>query len=321
MKNEFTDLPISPRASAPVVAQPRFPVWLMAVLLVLVTMALYWPVTRYDFVNLDDPIFVTANAHVQGGLTWEGVKWAFQLTQDQGDYWHPLAWLSLMLDVSLFGRDAGGFHLTNVALHAANSVLLLLLLRLLTGAFWRSVVVAALFALHPLRVESVAWVTERKDVLSTSSAFSPCSCYVRYAQESEVGGSEAVRSQRVEANMPASGLDADARRSILWLVPVFLACGLMSKAMLVTWPFVMLLLDYWPLQRLELGTLPPARSLSALVREKIPFFVLSGISCVITYLTEGAMRNRLPWWGPRRCFGWRTRLWPTLVIWARPSGL
>ena len=154
------------RAATPVMARPRFPVWLMAALLALVTITVYWPATGFDFTNLDDPAFVISNRHVQGGLNWEGVKWAFRL--NEGDYWHPLTWLSLMLDVSFFGPKAGGFHFTNVAFHAANSVLVFLLLRLLTGAFWRSAMVAALFALHPLRVESVAWVTERKDVLSLS---------------------------------------------------------------------------------------------------------------------------------------------------------
>ena len=152
----------------------------MAVLLGLVTLALYWPATGFDFINYDDPDFVTSNVHVQGGLNWEGVKWAFGLTG--GDYWHPLTWLSLMLDASLFGQEAGGFHFTNVAFHAANSVLLFLLLRMLTGALWRSVVVAALFALHPLRVESVAWVTERKDVLSGFFGLLALICYARYAQ-------------------------------------------------------------------------------------------------------------------------------------------
>ena len=169
------------RDATPVIARSSLPVWLMVVLLALGTMALYWPVRRYDFVNFDDPLFVTENPHVQGGLTWAGVKWAFQLYG--GDYWHPLTWLSLMLDASLFGQEAGGFHFTNVALHAANSVLLFLWLRLLTGALWRSVVVAALFALHPLRVESVAWVTERKDVLSTFFGFLSLLFYVRYAQK------------------------------------------------------------------------------------------------------------------------------------------
>ena len=129
------------------------PMWLMAVLLGLVTLALYWPVTGFDFINYDDPIFVSANSHVQGGMSWEGVKWVFTPKEVDNP---PLTWLSLMLDASLFGHRAGGFHFTNAALHAANSVLLLLLLWWLTGALWRSVAVAALFALHPLRVESVA---------------------------------------------------------------------------------------------------------------------------------------------------------------------
>jgi hypothetical protein len=152
----------------------------MPMLLVLVTLALYWPATGFGFLNYDDPDFVTSNAHVRGGLSWEALRWAFQL--NQGDYWHPLTWLSLMLDASLFGQQAGGFHFTNVAFHAANAVLVFLLLRLLTGALWRSVVVAALFALHPLRVESVAWVTERKDVLSAFFGLLSLLCYVGYAQ-------------------------------------------------------------------------------------------------------------------------------------------
>ncbi len=124
--------------------------------------------------------FITSNLRVQGGLNWEAVKWAFRLYG--GDYWHPLTWLSLMLDASLFGKAAGGFHFTNVALHAANSVLVFLLLRVLTGALWRSAVVAALFAVHPLRVESVAWVTERKDVLSGLFGLLALIFYARYAQ-------------------------------------------------------------------------------------------------------------------------------------------
>src|ERR1035441_8737985 len=160
--------------------KPRFRVWLIAGLLALVTMALYWPVTGYDFVNYDDRDFVTSNVHLQGGLNWEAVKWAFQ--PNQIDYWHPLTWLSLMLDASLFGQKAAGFHFTNVALHAANGALLFFLLRMLTGAYWRSAVVAALFALHPLRVESVAWVTERKDVLSGCFGLLSLIAYVRYAK-------------------------------------------------------------------------------------------------------------------------------------------
>jgi tetratricopeptide (TPR) repeat protein len=288
-------------ATNAVVAQPRLPIWLLAVVLVLVTMALYWPVRRYGFLNLDDPAFVTENPHVQGGLSWEGVKWAFQLTQGQVDYWHPLTWLSLMLDESLFGPTASGLHLTNVALHAANSVLVLLLLRLLTGAVWRSAVVAALFALHPLRVESVAWVTERKDVLSAFFGLLSLIFYVRYAQRrmQNLATRDARHATRFTFHVSRFTFHAG---TFYLLSLCFLACGLMSKAMLVTWPFVMLLLDYWPLGRMQIAecrmrkaappvTLPALRStLFRLVREKIPFFVLSGSLCVITYLTETGVK-------------------------------
>jgi hypothetical protein len=267
----------------------------------LVTLALYWPATGFGFINCDDPDFVTANVHVQGGLNWEGLKWAFGLSG--GDYWHPLTWLSLMLDMSLFGQKAGGFHFTNLMLHTANGVLVFLLLRVLTGAMWRSLLVAALFALHPLRVESVAWVTERKDVLSGFFGLLALIFYAHYAargQRSEVGGPGALFP------LPSS---------LCYLLSLgFFACGLMSKAMLVTWPLVMLLLDYWPLGRMQKaegsgqrsedsGTQHATRNaqhrsrftfhvsrtaLLPLLFEKIPFFVLSGISCVLTYVTEGA---------------------------------
>ena len=184
MRPPATKVKTAPKtATNPVVAWPRLRAWLIAASLVLVTMAVYWPVRGYGFLNLDDPAFVVDNSHVQGGLSWEGVKWAFQLTQDQVDYWHPLTWLSLMLDVSLFGPTASGFHLTNVALHATNSVLVLLLFWLLTGAFWRSAVEAALFALHPLSVVSVAWVKERKDGLSTFFGLLSLMTYSRCARE------------------------------------------------------------------------------------------------------------------------------------------
>ncbi len=303
IKDEFTDLPISAGAVTTLKARPLLPVWLMAVLLALVTLALYWPAKRYDFVNIDDDIYIASNLHVQGGLNWQAVKWAFQLYG--GDYWHPLTWLSLMLDASLFGQAAGGFHFTNVAFHAANTVLLFLLLRLLTGALWRSVVVAALFALHPLRVESVAWVTERKDVLSTFFGFLSLLFYVRYAQKRS-----RVERRASRAKLWGPALDSRALALDYGLALLFLASGLMSKAMLVTWPFVMVLLDYWPLGRLqnaEVGdtrhatrstpdvsrcTLhAPGSTLLRLVWEKVPLFVLSGLSCVLTYLTESGRRG------------------------------
>jgi len=303
-------------------AWPHLPAWLMGVLLALVTLVLYWPVTGFDFINYDDPQFVTSNAHVQGGLNWEGVKWAFSL--NEGDYWHPLTWLSLMLDASLFGRKAGGFHFMNVAFHAANGVLLFLLLRRLTGAMWRSVVVAALFALHPLRVESVAWVTERKDVLSGCFGLLSLIAYACYAQgrgrrKSETRNPKSEGNPKPETRNPKSEgaaravvpgsafdvgcwmLDVRVPTSIFYLLSLcFFACGLMSKATLVTWPFVMLLLDYWPLKRMqnvEASDTQPAAPFTfhvsrfthhvlPLLFEKIPFFALSVISCFLTYSTE-----------------------------------
>jgi hypothetical protein len=225
-------------------------VWLTAALLGLVTLALYWPATGFDFINCDDPGFVSSNTRVQGGLCWEGVKWAFQ--SSEVDYWHPVTWLSLMTDSTLFGKGASGFHFTNLALHAANGALLLLLLWMLTDTFWRSALVAALFAWHPLRVESVAWVTERKDVLSGFFGLLALIFYARYAKGRMQNAEHAPRTTH---HAPPATLDA--RRSTLdasafyFLSLFFFACGLMSKAMLVSLPCVMLLLDYWPLGRMK----------------------------------------------------------------------
>ena len=143
-----------------------FPVWLMAALLALVTIAIYWPVMRHDFVNHDDPVYVTDNTHVRAGLTWEGLVWAFGRVHGDQTYWHPLSWVSHMVDCQLYGLKPGGHHRTSMLLHAANAVLVFLVFRRMTGAFWRCVVLAALFALHPLQVDSVAWVAERKNLLS-----------------------------------------------------------------------------------------------------------------------------------------------------------
>ena len=145
--------PLGP--AAPIATRPRFPVWLMAMLLLLVTIAVYWPALRCDFIGLDDAVYVTLNSHVQGGLTWESVKWAFSDTK-QAAYWAPLMWLSHELDCQFFGLNPWGHHLMNVLLHGANTALVFLLLHRMTGALWRSALVAALFAVHPLRVESVA---------------------------------------------------------------------------------------------------------------------------------------------------------------------
>jgi tetratricopeptide (TPR) repeat protein len=236
---------------------PRAP-WIsgfVGVLLVLATFLVYLPVRHHAFVAFDDPEYVVENQRVQPGLTKEGVKWAF--TTGDVSYWHPLTWLSHMLDVEFFGSNPAGPHLVNVLFHLANTLLLFLLLQRLTGTLWRAAIVAALFALHPLHVESVAWVAERKDVLSSFFFLLSLCAYLHYAWPS--------------ASSPPS-------RSRLWYAGalLFFACGLMSKPMVVTLPCVLLLLDYWPLGRLKV----------AAVWEKIPFFLLSAASCVVTFAAQ-----------------------------------
>jgi Flp pilus assembly protein TadD len=271
----------------------------MAVLLVLVTIALYWPATRCDFVNYDDPEFLTANPHVQGGLNWAGVKWAF-CNIEQAAYWAPLTWLSHMLAWQFFGLNASGHHLINVLLHATNTALVFLVFRRMTRATWRSLMVAALFGLHPLRVESVVWVTERKDVLSTLFFLLTLWTYIRHAEKSVVSGQWSVVSSRwsvVRGPWSLSHLPS----SIFYLLSLFLfALGLMSKPMLVTVPCLLLLLDYWPLGRLSFlelqhSSTPPLR----LVWEKLPFFVLAVAASVVTFMVQrhagvAAMGESLP---------------------------
>lgn len=228
-------------------------------LLALLTVVIFRPVLQCAFVNYDDPTYLTANPHVQGGLTWSAVAWAFR-TGYAGN-WHPLTWLSLMLDAQWFGATAAGSHAVNLFFHAANTVLLFVALRRLTGTLWRSAVVAALFAVHPLHVESVAWVAERKDVLSAFFGFLTLIFYARY-----------VRQLKVE-NTP--------NKISYSLALICFALGLMSKPMLVTLPFVLLLLDFWPLQRMSCASFP-----LSLVLEKVPFFLLSLVSCVVTCIVQ-----------------------------------
>jgi tetratricopeptide (TPR) repeat protein len=251
--------------------------WRICLALALVTAGLYARVAGFDFVNYDDPDYVTANPEVNQGLTWHGLVWAF--THFHAGNWHPVTWISHMLDCQIFGYWAGGHHLVSVALHAANAVLLFLLLARMTGATWRSAIVAGLFALHPLHVESVAWVAERKDVLSAFFAFLSLLAYVRYNEKSTVHSPQPT----------------------VWYACtlVFFALGLMAKPMLVTLPFVMLLLDFWPLGRWRVfasatGSPDPrvtehrTRNTLQLLLEKLPFFALSAVSCVITYLAQQA---------------------------------
>lgn len=246
--------------------------WLVCGTLLAATLATYWPALRNDFINYDDPTYVTANDVVKQGLSWEGFKWAF--TTGHASNWHPLTWLSHMADVTLFGLKPWGHHLTNLLLHGANSVLLLLLLRQMTGALWQSAFVAALFALHPLHVESVAWVAERKDLLSGFFGILTLIAYARYAGESK----------------------AQSPKSKVWyaFTLVLFALGLMSKPMLVTWPFVMLLLDFWPLNRISLESkvfsLKSWRLNQKLLLEKLPFLLLTIVSSIITLVVQrGAM--------------------------------
>jgi len=253
--------------------------------LALVTAALYWPMLHHNFVNLDDEAYITANPHVQSGLTWAGFIWAFQI--GYAAYWHPLTWMSHMLDCQLYGLNPGGHHLTNLLFHIANTWLVLLLLNQMTGAIWRSALVAALFAWHPLHVESVAWACERKDVLSTFFWLLALVAYVRYAQKrSRVAGRKSSA-----ATVSLQTLDYA-------LALFFFACGLMSKPMVVTLPCVLLLLDFWPLYRFSwfqasssekpsiLNYKILTKSTFWLVLEKVPFFALAAAGSVVTYFAQ-----------------------------------
>jgi len=244
----------------------------VCLLLLIATFAVYGQVSRYEFVNYDDDKHVTGNSHVQAGLTLESIRWS--LTTFHEANWQPIIWLSYMLDCQLHGMDPGWFHLTNIFFHILNALLLFYVFRMMTGDLWRSGFVAALFALHPLHVESVAWVTERKDVISTFFWMLTMWSYIRYVAR--------------------PGL------SRYLLTVLFFMFGLMSKPMLVTLPFVLLLLDYWPLSRYQFGqsdsTMNSMQSLIAprLVWEKIPLFALSAAACFLTFYVqqkEGAVAS------------------------------
>ena len=255
--------------------------------LIVATLLAYWPVYRAGFTNFDDPVYVTNNPKVFHGLTSAGLVWAF--TAMHGSNWHPLTWLSHMLDCQVFGANACGPHLVNVALHVGNTLLLFALWRRMTGAVWRSAFVAVLFALHPLHVESVAWISERKDVLSTFFGLLALSAYTRYAGKSVVSSQWSVVSSQASGT-PASDNGPGTMRHALryYLLSLFFfALGLMSKPMLVTLPFVMLLLDYWPLGRFELKTQNSRlKTLLPLLREKLPFFGLAVLSSAVTYWAQ-----------------------------------
>lgn len=256
----------------------------LCLLLGAATLAVFWPVVSCDFITYDDPVYFTENSHVQSGLKPDGALWAFH-TGWMGN-WNPAVWLSYMLDVELFGKGPAGPHFTNLVLHGANAILLFLLLKTLTGARWRSLMAASLFALHPLRVESVAWVSERKDVLSSFFGLLALLMYARYAQKRATAGSREPCAQAAATIGPRSSTVEYG------LALLFFALALMSKAMLVTLPFVMLLLDYWPLQRLTVDN--TKFTFRRLVLEKVPFFI-SGLTVgTVTFLVHRAMGALTP---------------------------
>jgi len=251
---------------------------LVCLVLVIATLAVYWQVRNYEFVGFDDDVFIIQNSKVQDGLSLDSIGWAFGF--DDMTYWHPLTWLSYMLDIQLYGMNPGGHHMTNVLLHIVNAMLLFMAFNKMTGALWKSAVVAALFALHPLNVESVAWVVERKNVLSTLFWMLTLLSYAHYAKRSNIA-------------------------RYLLALSVFVL-GLMAKPMLVTLPFVLLILDFWPLNRFHFQPLLDAHQKTAriptlkrikesdifpLILEKIPFLIFSGISVCLSLLS--AHRNRL----------------------------
>ena len=250
--------------------RPRILGWLLA----LVTILAFWPATQNGFVNYDDDLYVTQNPVVQNGLTWSGVHWAFSKINVSN--WHPLTWLSHMVDCELFRLNPGGHHLDSVLIHAANAGLLFALLFRLTSVLWSAFFIAALFAWHPLHVESVAWISERKDVLSLFFALISMLNYVRYV---ELAKAENPKSKVYFA----------------WSLLAF-ALSLMAKPMLVTLPFILVLLDYWPLCRLagykfqvegsEPRNLQPSTFNLQLILEKWPFFLLTVAACVLTVIAQ-----------------------------------
>ncbi len=241
---------------------------------------LYGQTVGFNFIGIDDGGYVFDNTVVTQGLSRDSIKWAFT-TFSQAN-WHPLTWLSYLIDSTIFGANPGTYHLVNILFHAANSALLYLVLKYMTGATWRSAMVAGLFAFHPTHVESVAWIAERKDVLSTFFWILTTYFYARYARLKNGDGLG----------------DSKWRRNFYILAIVSMALGIMAKPMIVTLPFALLLLDYWPLRRLEEFRLA---NIQKLVVEKIPFFILSAVSSVATVIAQkqgGAVVSleALPFW-------------------------
>jgi len=235
----------------------------------------FLPAAQNGFVNYDDPVFLYENSHVRSGLNLENIRWAF--ANSQAGFWYPITWLSHLLDFSLFGMYAGGHHFTSILLHAFNTSLLFLVLGRATGKIWPSAFVAALFGLHPLHVEPVAWAADRKDVLSATFWMLTLWAYIRYAEQSKIESPRGTRSRWY------------------WLALFFFTLGLMSKTMLVTLPFVLLALDWWPLGRFR--STSTTRNESSVMRakfrraalEKLPFLVLALPAIWLTLHAQSAI--------------------------------
>ena len=233
---------------------------IISLLLTLAAVAVFWRLPSYDFITIDDNVYVTNNSYVKAGLTAKSIGWAF--TTVKAEFWHPLTWLSLMVDTHIFGGSPGGYHLTNLLLHIINTLLLFFFLRETTGKLWQSAFAAALFALHPLHVESVAWIAQRKDILSTLFWLLTLWCYARFVEQ-------------------------PSRFRYGWVL-VFFILGLMSKPMLITLPFTLLLLDYWPFCRFQYKRSLPSfmRAVWPYIREKLPLFGIAAAATISTYMAQ-----------------------------------
>jgi len=235
----------------------RHKILIVCLILSLLILAVYWQVTGFEFVNYDDVMYITENSHVKSGLTLKNLVWSFGFSHEVLTHWHPLTWISHILDFQLYGLKPGMHHLTSLIIHLVNSILVFLVFQRMTVELWKSAFVAALFALHPINVDSVAWVAERKNVLSTFFWMLTLMTYTRYSER--------------------PGL------SRYLLTCASFTLGLLAKPMLVTLPFVLIIMDYWPLKRFRL---PEFSVISRLVIEKIPLFIISGISIYIYFLSQ-----------------------------------
>jgi hypothetical protein len=264
----------------------KMPPALLAFALAVATLAVYYPVRYLPFINYDDNLYVTENVHVQSGLQWDTVQWAF--TTHDASNWHPLTWLSYALDFQFFGLSPAGPHFVNLLLHTLNVVLLFWVLWRATGASGRSAMVAALFALHPINVQSVAWVAERKNLLSMTFFLLALGVYRWYAQcvilsaEVAAATSASRNPYTARAGVPRASHRRWEPGSRYLLVMFLFALGLMAKPQIITLPMVLLLWDYWPLERMTAG------SFSRLVWEKLPLFALAAASAWITLLAHSA---------------------------------